>query len=1519
MNKVGILLSPIATPSVSRGGSPQSKIDLASEKNDQSIKRKDSGIGLPPSPAETARPPSSFVQETDPLTYVVPPDNTSVRQQRNWMARAKQVVKPFVPTESKKLARVQQAVSHGLNRLKQIWLAPRATTQQNVSMSFAWAPFWPTSPSNPCVNTTPSKAQRYTKLDTAPYPLAPLNPRLQELSTQAISLTTLRNALYQHYEYAGLSTQPVSDQNAALDTCYANLTRIEHHLQPQPEPTALAQPTNTFEPQPNGEPHSTRAPKKLITLNHLFEPQTLPDGSSGRPKRVLLHGQAGSGKTVICKKLVSDYQHKALWHDHFACVLWLPLAQLKTDQPLNLKTLLCEHFFARQENAQALAQIFERHRAKTLFILDGLDEVIGELDEGRPLRPLLQELLSQTHVLITSRPAGVNSRALGQFDLELETTGLHLDDVQAYIQKFIPESNQATIQQLMQSPPLTQGPANLPLLLDALCANWEKLRANEETTIAMLYEAIVNQLWRKDCMRLKKRHQGERLEPLALQNLPQAKLEELIATELHSLSYLAFKGLEAGTIAVNLDTLIQDKARLGIKSPFWLITDLKHSSFLHTTDVRRPEVEPTYHFLHSSIQEFFAAKFLAQHLHIDAQAEPMSAQANRVPSASGLILSPAQLRTFIAEHKYDPRYAQMWQILAGLLKGAALERFFTLLEEEPQDLLGTHHQQLMMGCAHAARAQLEEKTLDRLEKEWLQWLRFEMSLNLDDVSTLGLHPGFPEHLLLAYLQQPESPKASIMRTLGARSALSNKATQAIISVLLDQAEKKAAKVQAAETLGQQQILSKDVIQALSTVSKNTAEDEDVRIAVIRALGRQKPLTEAVILTLISALLDANWEIRYAAGKILGRMKELPDTAIQVLLASLQNQEKYIRSTAVEALGQQQPPSETVTQALIAVLHNKSEDKEVRAMAINTFGQQETLPEAAIHALLAVLQTQGENEDLKSAAAEVFSWREPLDANIMQVLISQLQDRSEREYVRSTAAQVLNRRQTIPEAVTQALSSVLQDTDEKESVRSSVAKALNNQETLSAPLTQALLSVFKGEHENENGYFRMIAAETLGQETILPEAIIEGFTEVLQNKEIEGYLRAAAIEALHRQSALPAATCQALAIALADQNEKIRSGAAMVLSRQKTLSNEITQTWLKALAGTDQALKFRATKALSQHQTLPNHAKLALIEALQDQDDSLKIEATKILSRQKEYPEEAIQAWDAIVKNKAERKTLRSIAAEALGQQEPLPETVIQTLVAVLEDKNGEESVISAVAKALNQQKIRPEIVAQAWDTILKNKAGGKLARSTAAAALGQQKELPETLLQTLVTVLEDKNEEKYVISAAAQALSQQKILPDAVLQTLVAMLANQENNPSALSAITQILSLHIDRLYTLLPSLAPGQIQSLYTSVLFLWSCTHVAPLYLHKNRLYFYTTAGLKSSVSLTAQQIGGFMNALAESDTPLRHRSFKEIPTHSRAYRSTSPVEPFFIRELASPTAIPSSELAHLCTDIQGRAHLV
>ena len=541
MNKVGSLLKTIKFTLLPRHCDARVQADPIPEKTTQSARqahfRKDSGIELPPSPAATF-PPAT--QETYQLAYAIsqeseaiPRDSEPTKKKHSWLNHAKQVAKQFQQTKLKKWAPTQQAMSQSLDGLKQIWLAPHTNTKQSVSMPLVWPTLWTTPASDPLGNSSQSKTQRRAKQAALLYQLAPSN---QQMTPRALSLSALRRALDQQYECSGLSIQRLSGQKVPLDTCPTHLALVERDLQPPPNQTEQ-EPLAALECLANDESRATAHDNRPISLATLFEQQTLRNGSIGLPKRVLIHGQAGIGKTTLCKKLVYDYQHNALWQDRFDCVLWLPLAQLKTDQTIKFEELLGEHFFANQESlqAQALTQTFERHRDKTLFILDGLDEVIGELDEGRPLNKLLQKLLNQTHVLITSRSVGVNPQVLSQFDLQLEATGLNLDDVQTYVQKFVPEASQAAIQQLIQSTPLTQGPLKLPILLDALCASRENSRPDQTTTMATLYEAIVDQLWRKDCARLKKRDQGERLHPSVIQSLPKAKLEEIMATELYAL------------------------------------------------------------------------------------------------------------------------------------------------------------------------------------------------------------------------------------------------------------------------------------------------------------------------------------------------------------------------------------------------------------------------------------------------------------------------------------------------------------------------------------------------------------------------------------------------------------------------------------------------------------------------------------------------------------------------------------------------------------------------------------------------------------------------------------------------------------------------------------------------------------------------------------------------------------------------------------------------------------------------
>ncbi|BBE08281.1 Predicted protein [Mycoavidus cysteinexigens] len=696
-------------------------------------------------------------------------------------------------------------------------------------------------------------------------------PNSEASQLQAVSLDSLRNALYQHYQLSNLSIQRVSGESASLEDCYINLAIVESQAQREKDKKELEKQASAFERLPSSERQRLEAtnPNKLIALERLFDSQKLRDGSESIPKRILIQGRAGIGKTTLCKKLVYEYHHNGLWQDRFESVLWIPLRQLKTHSPRRLEDLLCNQYFVGHESrqAQALSKVFYTHQDKTLFILDGLDEVVGELNEGKPLKDFLQTLLNQEHVVITSRPAGVDAKLLGQLDLELETVGFSPANVQAYIEKFVPASNRAAIRQFIHRTPLVQGLVNIPIQLDALCYSWDQLPQNQDVTMSMLYEAMVDKLWRKDSVRLEKKE----IETHVIDGLSEEDLAELMTAEIDYLGYLAFKGLETEKIEFSREELSQRRKELNGRAqtegklPLNFTTNLKKTSYLHTADGHRPESERQYHFLHLTFQEFFAAKFLAGHLQAYTKVEKVPAYI--VQKDLDVIPQRNELEAFIATYKYNPRYEIVWWMVAGLLKGAALENFFHVLEQSPRDLIGMRHQQVMVGCLNEARAQLEAVTRTQLEKEFRQWLDFEMKNEKSDYSRLGSQRIFPEHLLLESLSQTKGEKKNkVMATLGARPVLLSDAVQALISSVKEDGED--VRSAAARALGRQSSLSADAVQAL--VSSLKDDGEDVRSAAARALGRQSSLSADAVQILISSLKDENWYVRSETASVLGR-------------------------------------------------------------------------------------------------------------------------------------------------------------------------------------------------------------------------------------------------------------------------------------------------------------------------------------------------------------------------------------------------------------------------------------------------------------------------------------------------------------------------------------------------------------------------------------------------------------------------------------------------------------------------
>lgn len=847
-----------------------------------------------------------------------------------------------------------------------------------------------------------------------------------------------------------LKIERLSGDFLPMEHCYINLAIVESRDQKQKrageEGSHRSSPFSVDTRIEMGKPDVEEIP---VGLSELFMQRK--DAKGGRftlPRRIFIRGRAGVGKTTLCKKIVHESIYHGMWGDMFDLILWIPLRNSKhtsgTPQDLFFREYFSQHAQGKQLAEEFYKALTATHSNRTLFLLDGLDEVseLFESDSEGQVPQLLRTLLNQPNVIITSRPHAMLRPDITRPDLELDAVGFYGDQVEAYTKMAFTgqttgDTDSKRIDQILSfldKHRIIQSLVRIPVQLDALCSTWDDDSDTSPNTMTQLYHMVESKLWKKDIRRLEKAKAGQmRNRRVSGEFMP------LVSKERELVEALAFYGIlndvsdfKKASRDLVYKAVQRDSANSYVDTGMGGDDILAKVSFLRTSDDSMKE--RSYHFLHLTFHEYFAARYFVRRWEEERPFVLLHTRSNQK------IIEPVR---FLVEHIYDGRYDIFWRFVTGLLdpEKQHIARFFKVVQEDTQDLLGPAHQSLMMRLWGEVRPVQGPK--DQLktawEKELSRWLLLEHKLKV--TSQLVAQDGLPETILQeAHNHATEEQAKELMKRAQTRryrmnyhevrqrrmdpweastripeiTILSNDALQSLASQLSNNDEGPHELCQAMERLRKHPDLPDDIVSLLQARFEDRYENERVRSDAIAVLYERQSLPQKVLLSLAALFGDPDEWVSLGAQRALRSQARLPDQVVKSIAKWLKDDAAYIREGAAYSLG-----------------------------------RQTDLPEIVLWSL--TQQLNGTDGFVDDEVIDVLEGQLSLPDRLLQYLVERLEDRDESWYAKKSMLVLLNRQPLahLPDGVVESLlkSLAAQLDDVPDFAESLVIECLLNQRAL----------------------------------------------------------------------------------------------------------------------------------------------------------------------------------------------------------------------------------------------------------------------------------------------------------------------------------------------------------------------------------------------------------------------------------------------------------------------------------------
>ena len=333
------------------------------------------------------------------------------------------------------------------------------------------------------------------------------------------------------------------------------------------------------------------AEQRAVETTEIFKPHE----ECKQPRKVLIEGNPGIGKTTYCNKVAYDWainiKNEGDCFPEFEMVLLLKCRDVEIES--DLWGAIDDQLLPGEINQKEREKFFDfirQNQSKVLLILDGLDELpSSKLPEFTDI--IQGKMLPLCHLVVTARhEAGIPMRKVCDTLLEIE--GFTYQDSKEYIHKYfagkedLAEKLLDKIQNEKRLKEMTANPLNTALLC-LLCEDFQGILPESRT---QLYSEIVQ------CVLI--RYRKKRGLPVENEDLI-----EIYKDQLKLLGLIALNGLYE-------DNMYFEEKKLSSEN-----ADLPEFGFLSAqpgSSKRRPCL--CYGFTHKSFQEFFAGYHLCYQL-----------------------------------------------------------------------------------------------------------------------------------------------------------------------------------------------------------------------------------------------------------------------------------------------------------------------------------------------------------------------------------------------------------------------------------------------------------------------------------------------------------------------------------------------------------------------------------------------------------------------------------------------------------------------------------------------------------------------------------------------------------------------------------------------------------------------------------------------------------------------------------------------------------------------------------------